>query len=61
MPSWLQVISHLPLTYEVDGIRTLVLSGGVSAFGVGLDLGVLVAITAVLVVIAGRRYPHLVT
>jgi ABC-2 type transport system permease protein len=62
MPSWLQAISRVnPLTYEVDSIRTLMLSGGVSAFGVGLDLGVLIAITAFLVVIAGRLYPHLVT
>jgi ABC-2 type transport system permease protein len=61
MPGWLQTVSRLnPLTYEVDGLRTLMLSGGVSAFGIGVDLAVVVAITAALVVVAGRLYPRLV-
>jgi ABC-2 type transport system permease protein len=62
MPGWLQAVSRFnPLTYEVDGIRALMLSGGTSAFGVGVDLGLLIATTAALVVIAGRLYPRLVT
>jgi ABC-2 type transport system permease protein len=62
MPTWLQVISRVnPLSYEVDGIRALMLSGGTSGFGLGLDLAVLVVITGVLVAIAGRLYPNLVT
>ncbi len=61
MPAWLQAIARVnPLTYEVDGVRTLMLSGGVSAFGIGADLAVLALITAVLVAVAGRLYPHLV-
>jgi ABC-2 type transport system permease protein len=62
MPGWLQAISRVnPLTYEVDGIRALMLSGGTSSFGIGVDFAVLLAVTAVLVAIAGRLYPRLVT
>jgi ABC-2 type transport system permease protein len=62
MPTWLQVISRVnPLSYEVDGIRALMLSGGTSGFGLGLDFIVLIVIAGALVAIAGRLYPHLVT
>jgi len=62
MPTWLQDIARVnPLSYEVDGIRTLMLSGGSSSFGLGLDFGLLLVITAVLVALAGRLYSHLVT
>lgn len=62
MPGWMQVVSRLnPLSYEVDGLRTLMLAAGTSSFGLGLDFGVLVAVTAVFVFIAGRLYPRLVT
>jgi ABC-2 type transport system permease protein len=62
MPRWLQVVSRLnPLTYEVDALRGLMLAGGTSAHPVGLDLAVLVGATALLVAIAGRLYPHVVT
>ena len=58
MPPWLQVISHAnPLTYQVDALRALMLSGGVSAFGIGTDLGILAFATAVLVSIGARLYP----
>jgi ABC-2 type transport system permease protein len=61
MPTWLQVISHVnPLTYEVDALRALMLAGGSSSFGLGLDFGVLIAVTAVFVVIGGRLYPTVV-
>jgi ABC-2 type transport system permease protein len=59
MPTWLQVISHAnPLTYEVDALRALMLAGGTSTYGLGLDLGVLLAATALLVIIGGRLYPN---
>ncbi len=62
MPDWMQVIARVnPLSYEVDGIRTLMLSGGTSSFGLGLDFAVLLVITCVLVAVGGRLYPHLVT
>ncbi len=62
MPSWLQVIARLnPLTYEVDALRALMLRGGTSVYGVGMDLLVLVGIAAVLAVAGGRLYPNVVT
>ncbi len=62
MPGWLKVIAHgNPLTYEVDALRALMLSGGTSSFGLALDFGVLASVTIVLVIIAGRLYPRAVT
>jgi ABC-2 type transport system permease protein len=62
MPAWLQAISRVnPLSYEVDGLRTLMLAGGTSSFGLGVDFAVLIAITSLFVALAGRLYPHLVT
>jgi ABC-2 type transport system permease protein len=62
MPAWLQVISHInPLTYEVDALRALMVAGATSAYGLAADLGILVAATAILVVIGGWLYPHVVT
>jgi len=37
------------------------LSGGTSSFGLTLDFGVLLAVTVVMVLIAGRLYPRAVT
>jgi ABC-2 type transport system permease protein len=62
MPGWLKVIAHgNPLTYEVDALRALMLSGGTSSFGLALDFSVLALVTTVLVIIAGRLYPRAVT
>ncbi len=62
MPTWLQWVSHFnPLTYEVDGLRTLMLEGGESAFGLGADALILCATLAILVFIGGRMYPRLAT
>lgn len=62
MPGWLQVVSRLnPLTYEVDALRTLMLAGGTSVFGIAADLGILTMITLLLVVTAGRIYPRIAT
>jgi ABC-2 type transport system permease protein len=61
MPNWLQVLSHAnPLTYEVDALRALMLIGGVSAYGVGLDLGILLAATTLLIMLAAQLYPSVV-
>ncbi len=61
MPRWLQVISHAnPLTYQVDALRRLMLAGGTSAFGLGLDLLVLAAATMFLVAVGARLYPSIV-
>lgn len=57
MPTWLSTVSHVnPLTYEVDALRALMLVGGASDYGLLLDFGVLLAVTAVLTSIAARMY-----
>jgi len=62
MPRWLQVISRInPLTYEVDSLRSLMLVGRTSSFGLGLDFAVLLAVTALLVALGGKIYPNVVT
>jgi ABC-2 type transport system permease protein len=62
MPGWLQVISRInPLTYEVDALRAMMLVGGTSVYGVGLDLAIVLGATTLLVILAGRLYPSVVT
>lgn len=62
MPGWLKVIAHgNPLTYEVDALRTMMLSGGTSSFGLALDFGILLSVMVLMVLIAGRLYPRAVT
>ena len=62
MPVWLQVISRFnPLTYEVDALRALMVRGGTSAFGIGVDLLVLIGANALLMAVAARLYPRVVT
>jgi ABC-2 type transport system permease protein len=61
MPGWLQVVAHInPLTYVVDGLRTLMVTRTSGSTGLGLDLGVLLAITVVLVIIGARLYPRII-
>lgn len=61
MPEWLQRISVLnPLTYMVDALRSLMLAGEVSTYGLGLDGVVLVGVTAILALVCERLYPRLV-
>ncbi|MGC8633113.1 MAG: ABC transporter permease [Candidatus Limnocylindrales bacterium] len=54
LPALLQPLARvLPLTYAADGLREVMIQGrGLSAAGVQLDLGVLVAIAALFVVLA---------
>jgi ABC-2 type transport system permease protein len=61
MPAWLQGISEInPLTYEVDALRGLMVIGGVSIYGVGVDLAALFSATIFLVMVAARLYPRIV-
>jgi len=61
MPGWLQVISRVnPLTYEVDALRTMMLKGLTSTFGLSLDFAVLLGATLILVLIAAALYPRVV-
>jgi len=60
MPGWLKTISSLnPLTYEVDGLRNLMLRGGESTFGLAHDFAALIIATSVFVMIATRIYPRM--
>jgi len=62
MPKWLQVIARgNPLTYEVDALRALMLPNWTSTYGLGMDFGVLLLATAVLVIVAARLYPRAAT
>ncbi|MDA8162515.1 MAG: ABC transporter permease [Desulfobacteraceae bacterium] len=61
MPHWLQRISHLnPLTYQVDGLRSLMLTGSIAgSLGLWLDLAVLLAALTGLVMISAWLYPNI--
>jgi ABC-2 type transport system permease protein len=60
MPGWLKIVSHLnPLTYVVDALRTFMLTGSASSFGLSRDYAVILLSTTVLVFIGARLYPRL--
>ena len=62
MPLWLQWISKAnPLTYEVDALRTLMIAGAASHFGLAVDFGVLLAWCVALVAVGAKLYPRVVT
>ena len=59
MPAWLQTVATInPLSYMVDGLRTLMLSGGTR--GVGIDMGVLAVATLVISILSAWMYPKVV-
>ena len=60
MPHWLRVVAFAnPLTYEVDGLRTMMIRGTVSGFGLGADSLILAMVFSILVGIATQMYPRL--
>ncbi len=60
MPGWIKGIAGAnPLTYEVDGLRMLMLPTTVNAAGLVRDFSVLVVISVVLLAIATRLYPRM--
>jgi len=60
MPGWLKIVSHLnPLTYVVDALRTFMLTGSASSFGLSRDYAVILLSTTVLVFLGARLYPRL--
>jgi ABC-2 type transport system permease protein len=62
MPSWLRAVSKLnPLSYQVDALRSLMIVGTSSAFGLGWDFLMQFVAFAVLVAIATKLYPTIVT
>ena len=53
-------VSHLnPLTYVVDALRTFMLAGSTSSFGLSRDYAVILLTTTVMVFIGARLYPRL--
>ena len=62
MPTWLRWLSRVnPLTYQVDALRSLMIEGGHSGFGLGLDFLVQGLVLAILIAIAAKLYPNIVT
>jgi len=60
MPAWLQTLSILnPLSYQVDALRTLMIVGETSHFGLMTDFGVTFFFYVVLVMIATYFYPKI--
>jgi ABC-2 type transport system permease protein len=61
MPGWLQGLSHCnPLTYQVDGLRELLLAGGPPAdVGIATDFAVLGTALVALVWLSARIYPNI--
>jgi ABC-2 type transport system permease protein len=50
-----------PLTDQVDALRTLMIVGGATSFGLILDFSFLVAALALMVAFATRLYPKMIT
>jgi ABC-2 type transport system permease protein len=62
MPPWLRKLSRAnPLTYQVDALRSLMIVGGSTSFGLALDFVLLAGALAVLVMLATRLYPKIIT
>jgi ABC-2 type transport system permease protein len=60
MPGWLRVIAQVnPLTYLIDALRSLMISGGESVHGYAVDFAVMLAVFILLSFIAVRLYPTL--
>lgn len=61
MPAYVAAVSQLnPLSYMVDALRTLMITGAPSHFGLGVDLAVLAAANVAIVALAARLYPRVV-
>ena len=59
MPTWLRVVATVnPLSYMVDGLRTLMLTNNFS--GVGFDLCILASATLIISMISAWFYPKVV-
>ena len=60
MPRWLQILSKVnPLTYQVDALRSFMVTNAVSSFGLFIDFMVGIVTFSVLVIIATRTYPKI--
>jgi len=62
MPAWLRAVSHVnPLSYQVDALRSLMIVGSSTTFGLGRDFLMLFFAFAMLVAVATKLYPTIVT
>jgi ABC-2 type transport system permease protein len=62
MPLWLRVVAKgNPLSYQVDALRTLMVVGSTTAFGLRADFAMLFIVFALLVAVATKLYPSIVT
>ena len=60
MPGWLRVIAQInPLTYLIDALRGLMITGGESVHGYAVDFAVMLTVFAFLLFVAVRLYPTL--
>ena len=60
MPKWLQIISLLnPLSYQVDALRSFMITNEVTSFGLLIDFAVGLFAFSILVIIATRTYPKI--
>ncbi|EFB40459.1 hypothetical protein pah_c205o117 [Parachlamydia acanthamoebae str. Hall's coccus] len=60
MPGWLQVVSILnPLTYQVDALRSFMVTGEATTFGLFVDFGVGILALSILISIATKIYPKI--
>lgn len=60
MPHWLKILAHInPLTYQVDALRAIMLQGTSSAYGLGLDLLIMLIISTVFIWVGTWLYPTL--
>lgn len=58
MPDWLKFLSHInPLTYQVDALRALMIRGGQSTIGLGIDIVVMLFILLIFIAIGSKLYP----
>ena len=61
MPGWLRALAKVnPLSYQVDALRALMVQGGQTVFGLGLDFAVQVVVLTALVLITAKLYPNVV-
>jgi ABC-2 type transport system permease protein len=49
------------LTYQVDALRSLMVVGGGNAFGLGVDYLMQIVALVILVAVATKLYPSIVT
>jgi ABC-2 type transport system permease protein len=60
MPQWLKIVSlGNPLTYEVDALRTLMLTGMIDHMNLSYDFMILTGMTFIMIFIAAYLYPRM--